>query len=133
MKTPVSVLIVAGTAFIGVWCIARVALKITGVPAGFPPFTTLPLLSGVVGGFLGASAMYALCVRASASHPDRLFFLIAIGILALSFALPIRLSFTHSRRFAGVTPAAQMTLALLHTVIATSAVAVLTRTGASSR
>ncbi len=132
MKTPVSVLIVAVAAFIGVWCIARVALKITGVPAGFPPFTTLPFLSGVVGGFLGASALYAL-VRASARHRDRLFFVIEIGDLALSFGLPIRLSFTHSRRFAGVTPAAQMTLALMHTVIATSAVAVLTQTGASSR
>jgi hypothetical protein len=48
-----------------------------------------------------------------------------IGALALSFALPLRLSFTKSHRFAGVTPSAQAMLVLMHTVIATVAVVTL--------
>ncbi len=129
MKIIATVTLVGLASFVIVWCIARVAMRVTGVPNGFPPFTTLPLLSGVAGGFLGASVVFAV-VKTSAANPDRMFFFIAIGFLALSFGLPLRLSFTHSHRFAGATPAAQMTLAPLHTTIATAAVAVLTRTGA---
>ena len=112
---------IAGT-FVAVWLLANVALRITGVPKGFPPFTVLPLLSGVVGGFIGASAVYFLLTTISA-NPNRSMFFVSIAVLALSFGLPLRLSFT---RFAGVTPSAQMMLALLHTTIATAAVTVLT-------
>ena len=105
--------------------IAQFALRITGVPKGFPPFTTLPLLSGVVGGFLLAAMAYAV-IGLVAAHPHRVFFFVAIATLALSFALPLRLSFTKSKRFAGVTPSAQMFLALMHTVVATGAVTALT-------
>ena len=122
------VVLAAVITFFVVWGIATLAGNVTGVPKTFPPFTALPLLSGVVGGFCGAAAVYAV-VRSSSTDPDRIFLLIAITFLALSFALPIRLSFTKSRRFAGVTPAAQMTLALLHTIIATSSVTALTRVG----
>ncbi len=132
MKTALLVTFTALTTFLVVWALSAIAIKLTGVPKGFPPFTALPLLSGVAGGFLGASAVYAI-VRASAANPDRVFFLIAITCLAVSFALPLRLSFTKSRRFAGVTPAAQMTLALFHTIIAASSVIALTRIGASNR
>jgi putative flippase GtrA len=106
--------------------IAAAGMRFTGVPKGFPPFTSLPILSGVVGGFLLASVVYAI-LRLVSSQPDRAFFFAAIIALALSFALPLRLSFTKSKRFAGVTPAAQMVLALMHTVVATSVVTVLTR------
>ncbi len=44
--------------FVVTWLFARIALHFSGVPKGFSPFTTLPLLSGVVGGFVGASAGY---------------------------------------------------------------------------
>ena len=107
--------------------IAVVAMRATGVPKGFPPFTSLPLLSGVAGGFVGAAIVYSV-IRLLSARPDRTFFFIALVTLAISFALPLRLSFTKSKRFAGVTPAAQMALVLLHTVIATAAVSVLTRT-----
>ena len=124
------ILIGAGIAtFLLVWLLAGVAMRITGVPRGFPPFTALPLLSGVAGAFLGACAVYA-GVQATAARPERTFVFIAFAVLVLSFALPLRLSFTKSPRFAGVTPAAQMTLALLHTVIAVSVVTVLTGRGA---
>ena len=115
---------IAGT-FVAVWLLANIALRITGVPKGFPPFTVLPLLSGVVGGFIGASAVYLLLTTISA-NPNRSMFFVSIAVLALSFGLPLRLSFTKSPRFAGVTPSAQMVLALLHTTIATAAVTVLT-------
>jgi hypothetical protein len=116
----------AGT-YLLLWLLAALALRFTGVPKGFPPFTALPLLSGVFGGFLGASAVYAL-IGAVSRQPNRIFLFISLAVLALSFALPLRLSFTKSHRFVGATPAAQMTLALMHTVIATAAVAVLTGT-----
>ncbi len=115
---------IAGT-FVAVWFVANIALRFTGVPKGFPPFTVLPLLSGVVGGFIGASAVYLLLTTIS-TNPNRSMFFVSIGVLALSFGLPLRLSFTKSPRFAGVTPSAQMVLALLHTTIATAAVTVLT-------
>lgn len=123
---PTVAIVVLGT-YLLIWLIATLAMRFTGVPQGFPPFTPLPLLSGVVGGFLGASAVYAL-IRAISEQPSRMFLFVAIAVLVLSFGLPVRLSFTKSRRFLGVTPAAQMTLALMHTVIATAAVTVLTRT-----
>jgi hypothetical protein len=67
------------------------------------------------------------CLCADPSRGSRIG-LVSIGILALSFMLPLRLSFTKSKRLAGVTPSAQMTLAPMHTVIAAAAVTVLTRT-----
>jgi len=50
-----------------------------------------------------------------------MFLFVAVGALAL----PIRLSFTKSQRFAGVTPSAQAMLVLMHTVVATVAVVAL--------
>ncbi len=126
MRIFAGVALTAAGTFLLIRLMAAVAVRFTGVPKGFPPFTTLPLLSGVLGGFLCASAVYAL-VRTVSSQPDRVFFFVSIAFLALSFALPLRLSFTKSPRFSGVTPAAQMTLALMHTVIATAAITVLTR------
>ena len=132
MKAAVLVTFTALGTFVLVWALSALAIKLTGVPNGFPPFTALPLLSGVAGGFLGASAVYAI-VRSCATNPDRVSFFISIAFLALSFLLPLRLSFTRSRRFAGVTPAAQMSLALFHTIVAASSVIALTRIGAGIR
>ena len=125
MRIFFTVLMAMTGTFLVVWLMAVVALRVTGVPKGFPPFTLLPLLSGVVGGYVGASAVYLL-LRLTVHRPDRTMFFVSIAVLALSFGLPLRLSFTKSPRFAGVTPSAQMVLALLHTTIATCAVAALT-------
>ncbi|HEY1946786.1 MAG TPA: hypothetical protein VGG97_07260 [Bryobacteraceae bacterium] len=108
------------------WAIANLALRITGVPKGFPPFTFLPILSGVAGGFFLASLAYAI-IRANFSQPQQSFLFVAVITLAVSFALPLRLSFTKSKRFAGVTPAAQITLVLMHSLVAAAATIVLTR------
>jgi hypothetical protein len=53
---------------------------------------------------------------------------VAMGALVLSFGLPLRLSFTKSRRFAGVPPSAQMMLVLMHAVVATAVVVTLLET-----
>ena len=132
MKATLLIIAVAFATFTLIWALSVVAIRVTGVPEGFPPFTALPLLSGVIGGFLSASAGYAL-IRHMAVRPDRTFFFVAIAFLALSFALPLRLSFTRSLRFAGVTPSAQMVLALFHTIIAVSCVTALTRLGSGVR
>ena len=105
--------------------IGALALRFTGVPRNFPPFTFLPLLSGTVGGTILASVVYCL-IRAVAQNPDRLFFFVSLGVFALALGLPLRLSFTHSPRFAGVTPAAQMVLVLMHAVVAAVSVVLLT-------
>jgi hypothetical protein len=128
---PIILATALGTFFL-LWLLATIAVRVTGVPKGFPPFTALPLLSGVAGGFLGAALVYSM-LRAFTTQPDRLFLFVALGLLALSFSLPLRLSFTKSVRFQGVTPAAQMVLAMFHTMIAASAVTVLTRTFENSR
>ncbi len=127
MKTLILLTISAVGTYVLVFLVAAVAMRLSGVPKDFPPFTALPLLSGVVGGFLGASLTYA-CVPLFAVHPNRIFLSIALLTLAISLSLPLRLSFTKSKRFSGVTPSAQMTLALLHAIVATAVVSVLTRT-----
>ena len=125
MRSVITLLAVMAGTFLAVWFLANVALRVTGVPKAFPPFTVLPLLSGVVGGFVGASAVYLLLTSISV-NPNRSMFFVSIFVLALSFGLPLRLSFTKSPRFAGVTPSAQMVLALLHSAVATAAICVLT-------
>lgn len=126
MRTLAWILPVALLTFGLEYAVGAAAMRFTGVPKGFPPFTALPILSGVAGGFVFATLAYAV-VKFTSSYPNRTFLLIAVVALAISFALPVRLSFTNSKRFAGVTPSAQMVLVLMHTVLATSAVIVLTR------
>ena len=97
--------------------IGTMAPRLTRVPQDFPPFTFLPILSGALGGAVFASVVYSI-LRIAARNPDRLFFFISLGVFALSLGLPLRLSFTRSPRFAGVTPSAQMVLVLMHAVVA---------------
>jgi len=116
---------IAGTvALIVDSAIGAVAARFTQVPETFPPFTLLPILSGTFGGAILASIAYSL-LKAFAKQPDRTFFFVVAFTLALSFALPLRLSFTRSPRFAGVTTSAQMVLILMHTVVATVTVVTL--------
>ena len=124
MRTISLTLLAALLAFVVDSLIGFAALRYTQVPKNFPPFTLLPILSGAVGGALFASLCYAL-IRAVSKQPEKLFLFVAVAVLALSFGLPIRLSFTKSPRFAGVTPAAQMALVLMHTVVATICVTTL--------
>ena len=116
--------IAAGIAFFLDFLIAQAGFRLTPVPKSFPPFTVLPILSGAVGGPVLAALAYAV-IRPMTKQPEKVFLFVAIITLALSFALPLRLSFTRSPRFAGVTPTAQMILVLMHTVVATVSVAAL--------
>jgi hypothetical protein len=119
-----TVSLAAGIAFLVDSAIARAGVRLTQVPDGFPPFTALPILSGCVGGMVMASLAYAI-LKVVSRQPGRTFLFVAMGALVLSFGLPLRLSFTKSRRFAGVTPSAQMLLVLMHSVVATAAVVTL--------
>ncbi len=110
-----------GLSFAIDFLIAQAGFRLASVPKNFPPFTALPILSGAVGGPLLAFLAYAV-IRLAAKQPEKIFLFVAVGVLALSFGLPLRLSFTKSARFAGVTPAAQMILVLMHTVVATISV-----------
>lgn len=107
-------------AFLACYPIARLAVPLTAVPKDFPPFTLLPILSGVVVGPIGAAIVFAIVKNLHPVESDRLFFFITLAFFALSLGLPLRLSFTQSLRFAGVTPAAQMILVLMHAIVAVS-------------
>ena len=117
MRTAVLTFAAAMIAFIIDFALGTAAMRLTRVPPDFPPFTLLPILSGAVGGAILASFVYA-AVRAISSAPDRLFFFLTLAAFTLSLGLPLRLSFTRSLRFTGVTPAAQMVLVLMHAVVA---------------
>lgn len=128
LRTVLLTLLAGTVSLIADWMIGAAASRLTNVPQDFPPFTFLPILSGTFGGAILASIAYSL-LRAFTKQPDRTFFFVVAAILVLSFALPLRLSFTRSRRFAGVTTSAQMVLILMHTVVATvSVVTLLART-----
>ena len=122
MRTLITMILAAGTAFLLDLAIGRAALRFTHVPKDFPPFNALPILSGAVGGAVLAALGYVIA-QAVSKQPDKIFLFLAVGVLALSFSLPLRLSFTKSVRFAGVTPTAQIILVLMHTVVATVTVA----------
>jgi len=125
MLRTITLTLLAGTvALIVDLAIGAAAPRFTHVPKDFPPFTFLPILSGTFGGAILASIVYSL-LKAFVKQPDRTFFFVAAATLALSFALPLRLSFTQSHRFAGVTTSAQMVLILMHTVVATVSVVTL--------
>ena len=97
-----------------------VLLKITGVPPGYPPLTPLPILSGTVGGALIVTLGY-WTLSALIRDPKTLvpvFLILGFVLLLVSFALPYRLSYTTSLRFAGVTLAAQIGQGLLHILVA---------------
>lgn len=123
-RTFLLTLLAACLAFVVDFLIALAGLRFTQVPRGFPPFTLLLILAGTVAGAVLASISYAI-TQAVSRQPDKTFLFVAVAALVLSFALPLRLSFTKSARFAGVTPAAQMILVLMHTVVATISVAIL--------
>ncbi len=129
MRTVFLTAIAAFVALVVDLAIGAAASRLTGVPRDFPPFTFYPLLSGTVGGTILASVVYAT-IRASAQNPDRIFFFVSLGVFALALGLPLRLSFTRSVRFAGVTPSAQMVLVLMHAVVATVSFVILTNRSA---
>jgi hypothetical protein len=104
--------------------IALVAFRCTPVSRDFPPFTLLPILTRTMTGAILASLSYAI-IQAVSRQPEQTFLFVAVVALVLSFALPLRLTFTTSARFAGVTSAAKMFLVLMSTVAATISVAML--------
>lgn len=96
-----------------------VFLRISGVPATYPPLLPQQVLAGTVSGSLLIALGYALL---AALLPDRktrftVFIVLAAVLLVASFNLPYRLTYTQSARFAGVTLAGQMSQALLHCVV----------------
>lgn len=125
MRTVLLTLLAGLIAFLVDLAIGTVAPHFTHVPKNFPPFTLLPVLSGTMGGVICASLVYSL-IKLVAPNPDRVFFFVALGVFTLALALPVRLSYTRSQRFRGVTPAAQMVLVLMHAVVATVSVVTLT-------
>ena len=125
MRTLLLTLTASIVAFAVDFGIATVSQTVTRVPQGFPPFSLLPVLSGTLGGNMLASITYAI-LRLVSRNRDRVFFFVTLTDFTLSLALPLRLSFTRSDRFAGVTPSAQMVLVLMHAIVAVFSFTILT-------
>lgn len=68
---------------------ASLALKFTGVPRGFPPFTIYAPLAGCIGGSVLAALAYAT-IQALAPQPETIFVAAAALTLLASFSLPRR-------------------------------------------
>lgn len=106
--------------------VANVGRYLFDAPQTFAPFTLLPILSGGLGGALGATGVYALLLRFS-RRPVGTFRLLAGGVLVASFYLPTRLLVSKSSRFAGASMPIILTMMIMHTVVAATSVYVLTR------
>jgi hypothetical protein len=96
--------------------IALVAQQSTGVPEGFPPFTVGPVAAACFGSAVLGSGVFLL-LRRLTRRPERWMWWISAVVIAGSLALPYRLGYTQSKRFAGATPAAQSVLVLLHLIV----------------
>ncbi len=96
--------------------VALVAQKTTGVPEGFPPFSFGPIAAACFGSAVLGSGVFLL-LRRLTSRPERWMWWISLAVMAASIALPYRLNYTQSKRFAGVTPSAQTVLVLLHLLV----------------
>lgn len=99
--------------------LALLLRRVTGVPRTYPPLSPLPILSGTVGGALLTDLGYGLLMAVFPDPHTRRIVFLSLGLLLLiaSFHLPYRLSYTKSPRFAGVTPAAQISQGVLHILV----------------
>ena len=99
--------------------LALLLLKISGVPATYPPLLPLQIVAGTLGGAILATIGYALISRLFADVQTQtwVFLGLALLILLASFHLPYRLSYTKSLRFVGVNLAAQISQGLLHCIV----------------
>jgi hypothetical protein len=103
--------------FVITWVMAQIASQTTGVPEAFPPFTWAPLATACFGGAVLGTAIYQL-LRKITRWANPIFVGLAILTVSGSLALPYRLGYTQSKRFAGATPSAQGVLVLMHLVVA---------------
>ncbi len=106
------------------YLIARAGAKLTGAARAFAPFTLLPVASGGFGGAIAASVIFWILSLVFKS-PQTIFVAISTVALLASFHLPFRLTNHRSPRFAGARLSMQLTLCLMHTVVAAVTVAAL--------
>jgi hypothetical protein len=106
--------------------VARISAAITKAPRKFAPFTWLPIITGCFGGaFLAAAVFYLL--HFVFEQPQTPFITVSALALLASFHLPFRLTNHRSPRFAGATLPMQLTLCLMHTIVAAISVFALVR------
>lgn len=100
--------------------IAFVATWLTKAPPTFAPFTAAPILTGCFGGALLAALVF-YCT------PRNLFITIATAALFASYHLPYQIAYSTSLRFEGLTLPMQVTLGIMHTVVAITAICIFCR------
>lgn len=97
--------------------IAKVAGRLTNASPEFAPFTFLPIAAGGFGGALSASLIF-YGLQLVFDRPQLVFVVVSAVVLLASFHLPFRLTEHRSPRFAGATLPMQLTLCLMHAVVA---------------
>lgn len=121
LKILTSVVTAAVAATIINLLIALIASLLLRAPRTFAPFTFLPIISGCFGGAVLAGLFY-YALHLLFDRPQIAFLVAASIALLLSFHLPFRLTNHRSPRFAGATRRIQLTLCLMHTVVAVTSV-----------
>jgi hypothetical protein len=86
-------------------------------PDEYAPLTFLPILSGSVGGVVGAYSVFGL-IRLVTRKPLLPFYIVAAVVLVASFSLPLRLLNSTSPRFVGHNMPTLIGQMVMHTVVA---------------
>lgn len=104
---------------VGCLVLAAIFLKITGVPPTYPPLLPQQIISGTIGGAFLVWLGYALLSTFINDQTVLTRTVIVLGVVltVASFYLPYRLTYTTSPRFEGVTVAAQVAQAFLHSIV----------------
>jgi len=107
--------------------IGFVAAPVVDAPAQLAPMQPVSIAVSTIAGVLLATVVFAFINRFS-SRPARLFTIVALVLLVLSYSNPIVIMGSDSPRFAGMTWPIAFVAMVMHTVAAAFSIVMLTRT-----
>lgn len=99
---------------------ARTAALVLRTPPAFAPFSVPPILTGSLGGVIGANLVY-FSIAAVTLHPWPFMVAMTLAVLALSISLPLRLLRprpNRSPRFQGANKVVVLALFAMHGIVA---------------
>ncbi len=109
-------------------CVSTLAVALFHVPRSFIPLNVGPTVSFAVLGVLGATLVFTMLVR-FAKRPIRIFFLVAVLVLVLSFIPDLTILGNTAPSFTGGTGLTVGVLMLEHVLVALISVSMLTKLG----
>ncbi len=108
--------------------ISQVARAVLDAPSGFLPLQLPTVLVSTVAFILVGTVVF-LVINRFARRPVRVFQVVAVIALLLSFANPFVIRNSDSERFAGMTGSILVALLLMHIAAAAIAIPILSRAG----